>query len=197
MKKSTLLISMLAMMPLLGHAECYMRSSTLNQFKDKIERTADVDRDVVAMPGNKMQCTVTFRVQIDGQWVTAQGRAVGDVTVGDNQLCAQAQDAGRVKLLQRVGGSETTVSQELVCTDQDIPKWKPVKVGDTVRESEVAPHPDVNKRQSFPYMGTECKWFIETVPYGVGGLIQNQGIICRMRNSQWYVKEKWVHVVDK
>ena len=103
-------------------AECYLRSSTLNQFKGTIERTADVARDVVVMPPDRMQCTVTFRVMINGVWHTAQGQAIGSDLMSENQLCAQAQDIGRSRLMQKIDGSQTSVSQEMVCTDQDIPQ---------------------------------------------------------------------------
>jgi hypothetical protein len=134
---------------------------------------------------------------VDGVWYTAQGDAVGDMTQGDNQLCGQAQDIGRARLLQKIDGSRTSVTQEMVCTDQDVPKWKPVKTGDIVRESEVAPHWDLTKRQSFAHRGMECRWFMETVPYSIGGVVQSQGIMCRLENNRWLIRDKWIASVDK
>ena len=138
------------------------------------------------------KCTSTFRVQINNVWYTAQGKAEGDIKTGEAQLCAQAEDGSQARILSAVGGMETSVSQEMVCTDQEIPKWKPVKKGDTIKESEVAPDPDF--RESFGFNGMECRRFIETVPYGTGGIIQNKGVICRIRGFDWFVYDKWERI---
>lgn len=175
-----------------AYADCYLRSITVNEMKARIQRKSDAQREVVFLGNGMARCTVTFRVQINNAWYTAQGRADGDVKLGEAQLCAQAEDGSRARILQDVGGMETSVSQEMVCTDQELPKWKPVKKGDTVRESEVAPDPDY--RESFAYRGMECRRFLETVTYGVGGLVQNKGVICRIRNDEWFVFDKWERV---
>lgn len=180
-----------------AHAECFMRSSTVNQTKGNVERIADISRDIVPVRGNRLQCTVTFRVMIDGRWYTAEGQALGNDDMNENQLCAQAQDIGRAQLLQRIDGSRTSVNQETLCTDKEIPEWRPVKVGDIIRESQVGPHWDLNKRQSFAHQGMECRWFSETVPYGTGGIVQSLGIMCKLDNGRWLVRDKWINSVDR
>jgi hypothetical protein len=107
-------------------------------------------------------------------------------------------DYGRSRVLQNIAGSQTSVNQDMICTD-GAPKWKPVELGMVVKESEVGPHPDPRKRAYWEYMGTECRWFIETMPVGegLGGMAQNLGVICRLRGDQWLVKDKWVNMVDK
>jgi hypothetical protein len=77
----------------------------------------------------------------------------------------------------------------------EMPKLKNVQVGDMVSVSQVSPNP--KKPNSFIYMGTECRWFLETVAIGQGGLAQNQGIICLIKDNQWVVRDKWIQVVDK
>ena len=195
--KNFLALSLIVGTVSVANAECFMRSSTLNEIKGRIERSADINRVVVPLNNNQQKCTVTFRIMVDGVWHTAQGDAIGSLNIGDNQLCAQAQDVGRARLLQSIDGSRSSVTQEMVCTDQNIPKWKPVKTGDIIRESEVAPHWDLNKRQSFVHRGMECRWFIETMPYSVGGMVQSQGIMCRMANERWLVSDKWIASVDR
>lgn len=182
-----------------AHAECYSRSSTLNQFNGAIERTSDLARDIVMMPPDDMQCTVTFRVMLSGVWHTAQGQARGSRLMNENQLCAQAQDSGRVRVMERVDGSRTTMSQELVCTDQDLPQTRktPVKIGDIIRESEVAPHWDLKQRASFVERGMECRAFMETLPYGTSGMVQSFGKICKLDNNRWRVVDKWINSIDK
>ncbi len=184
------LIIALALIPPVASAECYMRSVTVNQLSSKIERTADIVREVTRVQDQK-QCTVTFRVMLEGNWYTALGRARDKLSVDDAQLCARAMDLGRARVLQDIAGSQVEATQELVCTDQDIPKNRVVKVGDQIRESEVAPHWDPAKRQSFPHRGMECRWFMENVSLGAGGIAHNLGIMCRTKNDQWHVLEKW------
>ena len=174
-------------------AECYYRSSTINDLKARVQRQSEPVREVIQLNERVTQCTVTWRLMIDNAWYTAQGRAQGDL-IPDHQVCAMAQDAGRARLMQQISGSSTSAYQELICTDQDIPKLKTVKAGDLVRESEVAPDPD--HPGSFPHKGYECRRFLETVTYGIG-LLQNRGIICKLQrgphSGQWKVIEKWEH----
>lgn len=177
-------------------AECYYKSVTLNQFAGRIERTADLRREVNRLNG-QVTCTVTFRVMIAGQWHTAQGSATNAESTNVDKLCIQAQDYGNSQILQEAVGSTASMHQELICTDQTIPRWRPVRKHETVQESQVAPHWDLNKRQSFQHKGTECRWFTETVPMGQGGLVQSEGVICRINREQWYVAEKWIHSIDK
>lgn len=177
-------------------ADCYYKSTTLNQFRAQIERTTDLHREVNRVNG-QVSCTVTFRVMIASQWYTAQGTASNAESANVDQLCIQAQDYGNAKILQDASGSTASMHQELICTDQNIPRWRPVRKYDTIRESQVAPHWDLAKRQSFQANGTECRWFAETVPMGPGGLVQSQGIICRVGPDSWYVADKWVHSVDR
>lgn len=177
-------------------AECYYKSVTLNDFKGKIERTADLTREVNRVNG-QVTCTVTFRVLIAGQWHTAQGSATNSESANVDRLCVQAQDYGNSRILQAAVGSTSSMHQELICTDQNIPAWRPVKKFEEVRESQVAPHWDLAKRQSFQYKGVECRWFTETVPMGQGGLVQSEGIICRINREKWYVAEKWIHSIDR
>ena len=184
---------LLALMSTGAGAECYYRSSTINDLKARVQRQSEPVREVIQLNERVTQCTVTWRLMIDNTWYTAQGRAQGDL-IPDHQVCAMAQDAGRARLMQQISGSSTSAYQELICTDQDIPKLKTVKAGDLVRESEVAPDPD--HPGSFPHKGYECRRFLETVTYGIG-LLQNRGIICKLQrgphSGQWKVIEKWEH----
>jgi hypothetical protein len=180
----------MAVLPHVAFGECYMRSITVNEMSSQIERTADVVKELVPIQDQK-QCTVTFRVMISGNWYTALGRSRDSVTTDDAQLCARAMDLGRARVLQDIAGSSVAMTQELICTDQDLPKNRQVKIGDVVRESEVAPHWDPAKRQSFPYKGMECRWFMENVSLGAGGIAHNLGVMCRVKNEQWHVLEKW------
>jgi hypothetical protein len=176
-------------------AECYYRSSTINDLNAQVQRQSEPVRDVMKLTDRVTQCTVTWRLMIGNVWYTAQGRAQGD-SVPEHQVCAMAQDAGRARLMQQISGSSTSAYQELICTDQDIPKLKIVKLKDFVRESEVSPDPD--HPGVFPHRndGHVCRRFLQTIPYGIG-LVQQRGVICLVQrgtySGQWYVKELWEH----
>lgn len=180
-------------------AECYLRSSTLNQFNGAVERTADMSRDIVTLPDDRIKCTVTYRALINGAWHTVQGTASGSDLLSENQICAQAQDQGNTRILERIGG-KTTASQEMVCTDQPIPEVRvrtvPRKTGEIVRESEVLPHRDITKRASFGQRGVECRWFMEDIQYGRTGAVQIEGVMCRTNSrSDWRVQQMFAPVV--
>jgi hypothetical protein len=188
MKKIFLLLLLPAT---IAHADCFLRSTTVSEAKVKIQRQSDVQRDVRLLSDDVLQCTAVFRVMVNNNWFTVQGQSKGSTALGEAQVCAQAQNLGRARFLEQLGGVETSAQQELVCTDQDIPKHKLVNLGDRIRESEVTPDPDAP--QSFAWQGMECRRFLETVPYGVG-FLQNRGIICRIDDrGTWKVVKKWEH----
>jgi hypothetical protein len=131
---------------------------------------------------------VTFRAQINGAWIDAEGESVGPKTLSEADLCRGAMDQGRVQLLSRADGGRLAVEQNMVCTDQPQIQVRRVQIGDQVRESEVRPHPNFPKQ--FNYRGTQCRWFIEPEVRG-GDLLQRQGVICRSHGPDWKVVDKW------
>lgn len=179
MLRLLLITSLIA--PVLANAECYTRSSSVNKSTGLIERITDISQ--TQLPD---RCRVTFRALIDSKWHTVEGEALGT----GSQICAMAINNGRIKILEKVSDSTLTASQELVCTDQNIPESKPlVKVGDLVRESEVRVHPIYPN--AFLYRGSQCRWFIESVPQA-GKIEVNQGIICNsFAQNAWRVVDKW------
>lgn len=186
MKRLLLLLGIVATT---ANAECYMRSVSVAGASRSIERIADVRRTILPY-GDQKTCLVQFRVQANGQWYSAEGEASGPADTNPGQLCGRALDLGRSQFLTKISATKKIQAEELmICSDQ--PEIKPreaVKVGDVVRESEVNPHP--KKPYLFPYKGTYCKWFIETDAVGTD-LMQYQGIICRVRNTDWQVIDKF------
>jgi hypothetical protein len=164
------------------HAECYTRSSTVTSQTNQIERITDLEQTV--MPN---KCRVTFRALINGNWYTAEGEATGSLSSQD--VCATALSQGRIRILEKVSDTNLSSSQELICTDQEMPQLKPtVKVGDLVRESEVKVHPSYP--YPFPYRGGQCRWFTESIPQS-GKVDVHQGIICKAGEKVWRVVDKW------
>lgn len=169
-----------------ANAECYSRTAMTNDLKGRIQKITDIERMVTPVANKQLRCVVTFRALIDKDWYDGEGVSQGSGT--ENQVCAQAQNSGVTFLLQSVKGSNIAVDQEMVCTDQPKLKYRPVKPGDIISESEVKPHPKFPK--TFAYMGTSCKWFLETDTRGVS-LTQWQGVMCDVRNGEWKVIDKF------
>jgi hypothetical protein len=48
-----------------------------NQTAVKITSIADVQPMVVPISATQNKCIVTFRAQVDGEWITAEGESVG------------------------------------------------------------------------------------------------------------------------
>ena len=174
----------------LANAECYMRSSTLAESDAKIEKIADVQNMFVRLKSGQMRCTSTFRVLIKGTWHDAEGQAVVQPDVAEAQACARAQNNGRVTLLQSVSKKTMTVQQEMVCTDQELPKTRnSVKIGDVVKESEVHPDPAWPEARKLRD-GNVCRRFVESDLSGVE-MRRTKGVICQVSENSWKVVDKY------
>ena len=171
-----------------AQAECYVRSAITNQTTISITSVADVQPLVVPVSATHNKCIVTFRAQVNGQWITAEGENTGLKTISEAALCRGAMDQGRTQIMSRANGSNLAMEQNMVCTDQKIPEVRKVVTGELIKESEVLPHPNFPKR--FGYRATICRWFMEpeVVP---GDLLNRQGIVCRVNDSTWQVVDKW------
>ena len=169
-------------------AECYSRIAMNNRIQDQMIAIANIQKTIVPISETQNKCIVNFRAQLNGAWHTIEGEAVGIKADNTDPLCTQALNSSRRNFLTQFGTNDVTVEQNMVCTDQVIAKLHPVKVGDTIKESEVAPHPNFLKR--FEYRNTFCRWFMEP-EVRVGDIIQRQGIVCRIRDDEWQVVDKW------
>ena len=174
----------------LADAECYMRSSTLAESDAKIEKIADIQNTFVKLKSGQMRCTSTFRVLIKGTWHDAEGQAIVQPDVAEAQACARAQNNGRVTLLQAVSKKSMTVQQEMVCTDQELPKTRnSVKIGDVVKESEVHPDPAWPEARKLRD-GNVCRRFVESDLSGVD-MRRSKGVICQVSGNAWKVVDKY------
>lgn len=178
------------MLPLAASAECYMRSATVKDTKQAITRIADIQRSVVPVSKDQFKCVVAFRVEINHVWYTSEGSSVGANADSMDQICSQALDSGRSYILQKVGGATMKSEQEMVCRDDPLPEVKAVKIGEIVKISELAPHPQ--KPDFFEYKGAQCRWFVESDFDPVRrDLFQWQGIACLLRKGEWQVVDKF------
>jgi hypothetical protein len=179
----------LALIATSAYGECYVRSAVTNQTSMTIESIADVEPMVVPISATQNKCIVTFRAQVNGNWITAEGEKVGPKSISERELCAGAVDSGRVQILSRATGANLAVEQNMVCNDQPEIKVRSVKRGEMVRESEVRPHPNFPK--PFIYRTAQCRWFIEPEVHPGRDLLQRQGIICQVNGKEWQVVDKW------
>lgn len=171
-------------------AECYIRSETLNKTNKSVTRIADVRTDIRTLENNQLRCLVTFRAEIDHVWHTGEGQSMGAAGDSLDQICTQALQSGRSYLLNKVAGSSTTATQDLVCRDDPLPTVRSVRVGDIVQISELAPHPQ--KPNLFEYQGAQCRWFVESdVDLSARDVFQWQGIVCKVRKGEWQVVDKF------
>jgi len=171
-----------------AQADCYVRSAMTSQTAVSITNVADVQPLVVPISATENKCIVNFRAQVNGQWITAEGESVGPKTLSEAMLCKGAMDKGRTQILSRADGKNLSVEQNMVCTDQPIPKIKKVEIGDRLQESEVLPHPNFPKR--FAYHSKTCRWFAEPEVKS-GDIRHRQGIICQLYGNEWQVVDKW------
>jgi hypothetical protein len=171
-----------------AQAECYVRSAMTNQTTMSITSIADVQPLVVPISATQNKCIVNFRAQVNGQWITAEGESVGPKSLSEALLCKSAMDQSRTQILSRADGKTLAMEQNMVCTEQNIPKTRRVNIGDLVQESEVIPHPHFPKR--FVYHNATCRWFAEPEVKS-GDLRHQQGIICRVNENEWQVVDKW------
>ena len=171
-------------------AECYMRSATVKDIKSSITKIADVKRYVTPVNDTQFKCIVSFRAEINHVWYTAEAHSFGAKTDSIDQICSQAMQAGRSRILQKISGSPMQVEEEMICTDRPDPEVRAVKIGDIVKLSEVAPHP--TKPNIFDYKGTKCRWFVESdFDATKRDIVQNQGIVCLVRKGEWQVIDKF------
>jgi hypothetical protein len=169
-------------------AQCYVRQAMTTQQQARIARITDVQTLAVPISATHHKCIVTFRAQIDNEWVSGEGEKSGPKSMTEAELCQGAMNSGRVQVLSRASAKNLTVETNMVCDERPEIRVRNVRIGDTVRESEVRPHPNFPK--SFRHLGAQCRWFIEPT-YRNQDLYQFQGIICQSHGTDWRVVDKW------
>lgn len=169
------------------NAECYMRSATSSTAKVDVQRLVD-QRTMVTPTVSGKRCSVTFRIQINGQWFDGFGAHEWSDTTDDATACKIAVELGKQEIIGQNFKRQVASQQEMVCSDEPQIVEKPVQVGDLIRESQVMPHPD--KPKPFKYRGANCKWYIETDAKGLD-MYQWQGVICEVRPGTWKVLDKF------
>jgi hypothetical protein len=175
--------------PVTAWADCYQESVTVNQTRAEIREVADYQK-FVKTAGNLQICTVMFRASINNRWYDARGESQGLVTDSTDQICSQAMQVGRTKILERIQGTAVQSSQTLYCNDFQTPQLRQgLKKNDTFRVSELKPHPSEPK--PFDHKGTVCRYFLESdINPKTNALMQWEIMGCLIRN-EWTVVDKF------
>jgi hypothetical protein len=144
---------------------------------------------LVSPDARGQKCVMRYRVNINDEWQTAEGVGYGKT---EAEACTQAADIGQGYLLSEVEPSRVTADTQMVCSDMEDIRIRPVRIGETIWESEVDMHRHPNERKYFDYKQTKCRMFTERNAKD-RNLFTYQGVICRISKS---AGSKW-RVVDK
>lgn len=176
------------LLPGYAGAECYQESVTVNQARAEIKEVADYQK-FVKTNGNQQTCTVMFRARINNKWYDARGESTGAITDSTDQVCSQALQTGRTKILEKIEGVAVRSSQTLYCNDFETPQLrKGLKKYDTFKVSELKPLPN---SEPFEYRGSVCRYFLESdIDTKTNNLMQWQIVGCVIRN-EWTVIDKF------
>jgi len=174
--------------PIFALADCYQESVTVSRTKSEIKEVTDFQK-LVRTVNNQQICTVLFKARINNQWYDARGESQGPITDSTDQICAQAMQVGRTKILERAAGVGVQSSQTLYCNDFEIPQLKKgLKKFDTFKISELKPLPN---SEPFEYKGSTCRYFLESdIDPRTNNLMQWQIVGCVIRN-EWTVVDKF------
>lgn len=181
-------VTVMVLLPVLAAAECYQEAVTTNNARAEIKEVADFQK-FVKTQNNQQVCTVMFRARISNRWYPARGESQGPITDSTDQICAQAMQVGRSKILESVSGSAVQSTQTLYCNDFETPQLrKGLKKFDTFKVSELKTVPNM---ESFEYKGSTCRHFLESdIDPNTNNLIQWQIVGCVIRN-EWTVIDKF------
>jgi hypothetical protein len=172
-----------------SNADCYVHSKIRLSRPAIVAGPTDVQR--MAIPDSKgFKCVTNYRVYINKQWYTAEGSATART---ESEACNQAMDLGRGSVLAEVEPNRVTSDMSLICSDIPAIQIRPVRVGETIWESETDLHTEKSEQKYFFYKRDRCRYFTEQA-VRENNMITYQGIICKKNsqpNSKWQVVDKF------
>ena len=169
-------------------AECYVRSSSTINFKLVESEPTDIQRIVVPDPAGK-KCVLTYRLNIANKWQNVEGVGFGKT---EALACAQAAVVNRAQLLEEVEPTRIRSETQMVCSDRPEIRVHPVRVGDSILESEVDFHVKKSERGYFNYEKSRCRLFSERAAKS-RDVLMYEGVICKEGDgpSKWRVVDKY------
>ena len=170
-------------------AECYVRMDA-KLTREAVFGTATDVQQMVSRDSNGYRCVAQYRINLNGDWHTAEGVGHG---VTETQACQQAIDLKNSALLAEVEPHRIKSKTEMVCSTFEPIQIRKVRVGERIRESEVDVHVVPAERRYFNYGGARCRMFVERDAKS-GKVFTRQGVICQetqQPNSSWIVVDKY------
>ena len=187
MKK--LIIAGLCLVSTTAFADCYVRSNIKLTRQAIVAGPTDLQKLVVPDVVGK-KCVLRYRVYVGNQWQTAEGTGTG---ANEATACSIAMDVGNGRVLSEVEPSTVRADTQMVCSDLPDIRVRPVRVGETVWESETDLHGNPQERKYFEYKHAKCRWFQERNPKD-GNMITYLGIMCQADgrpNAKWRILDKF------
>jgi len=186
--KHTILVG-LCLVSAAAHADCYIRSSVRLALQTVNTKPTDMQKLVVPdMKGFK--CVLRYRIHIGDEWKTAEGIGYGKT---EPLACEYALNLQNGAVLEEVAPSRVRADTQMVCSDLVEIKVRPVRIGETIWDSEADMHRHPDERKPFNYKDTICRMFTERNDKD-RNLYTYQGIMCRITteaNSKWRVIDKY------
>jgi hypothetical protein len=169
-------------------ADCHVRTNIQLARQPIVAGPTDIQQ-LVSNDGAGKRCVIRYRVNIDDEWATAEGVGQGAT---EAEACSRAVDYKNGAILAEVEPGRVTADTQMVCTDLEEIRIRPVRIGEVIWESEVDLHRHPDERKYFKYKATQCRMFTERNVKD-RNLYTYQGVICKTDSSN---KAKW-RVVDK
>lgn len=169
-------------------AQCRMTQETVTKGELKIEERSQVRRDVLSEPTGRA-CWTRHRVRIGPDWHDINGRSDWLSSEPIDRTCARAVQQAEQDLIRRLGQSQVTQRQALICDDDDrFRRIQETQVGTVANLEQYRLHPDYPKK--FYHNGTQCRWILDSSWNGRDVQTQ-QGIVCEVSRNRWVVVDKF------
>lgn len=184
-----ILILALCLTGSVASADCFIRSSIKLTIAQLNVKPTDYQR-IVVPDKNGSKCILRYRVHIKEDWQAVEGIGFGKTPA---EACIRAADIQRASLLEEVTPNKVSADTQMVCSDQPEIRVRPVRIGETIWESETDFHAHPDENSYFNYKRTKCRMFVERGAKD-RNLQTHQGIICKvdtLQDSKWRVIDKY------
>ena len=114
-----------ALYPGWAFSTCEFKEQSDLSYQLEIESIEDYQEHTTDFAKGARQCTVSFRVKVDGQWFIASGDYVYGNKLSDSDGCAVAEERAKQDILRVVSPEVVTGSKDLVCHNNVSTKKEP------------------------------------------------------------------------
>ena len=107
-----------AFYPGFAFSACEFKEQSDLSYQLEIQSIEDYQEHTTDYAKGARQCTVSFRIKVDGQWFIASGDYVYGNKLSDSDGCAVAEERAKQDILRVVSPEIMTGSKELVCHNE-------------------------------------------------------------------------------